>query len=94
MAEEHEHWILELFAGLDADTVRGLHTQLGTLRAHLATCSHRPKETAPHEQRQRRHEHDEHRLTPVAGAGLDPALAAGNRKPARRLRARTTSAGR
>jgi DNA-binding MarR family transcriptional regulator len=36
MAEEHERWIRELFAGLDADTVRGLHGQLGTLRKHLA----------------------------------------------------------
>lgn len=36
MAEAHERWIRDLFAGLDADTVRGLHGQLGTLRAHLA----------------------------------------------------------
>ena len=35
MAEEHERWIRELFSGLDADTVRGLHRQLGTLREHL-----------------------------------------------------------
>ena len=37
MAEEHERWIREMFAGLDAATVRGLHTQLGTLRTHLAS---------------------------------------------------------
>ena len=35
MAEEHERWIRELFAGLDAETVRQLHTHLGTLRVHL-----------------------------------------------------------
>ena len=35
MAEEHERWIRELFAGLDAEAVRSLHTHLGTLRVHL-----------------------------------------------------------
>ena len=35
MAAEHERWIRELFAGLDAETVRQLHAQLGTLRVHL-----------------------------------------------------------
>ena len=35
MAAEHERWIRELFAGLDAETVRQLHSQLGTLRVHL-----------------------------------------------------------
>ena len=35
MAEEHERWIRELFAGLDADAVRQLYAHLGTLRVHL-----------------------------------------------------------
>ena len=35
MAREHEAWILELFAGLDAKAVRQLHAQLGQLRVHL-----------------------------------------------------------
>lgn len=36
MAREHERWILELFAGLDARVVTNLLEQLGTLRRHLA----------------------------------------------------------
>src|SRR3954452_6640968 len=35
MAREHEAWILELFAGLDAGAVQQLHAQLGRLRVHL-----------------------------------------------------------
>src|SRR5204863_176704 len=35
MADEHERWIRELFAGFDADAVAALHAQLGTLRVHL-----------------------------------------------------------
>jgi DNA-binding MarR family transcriptional regulator len=35
MAEEHERWIRELFAGFDSAAVAGLHAQLGTLRVHL-----------------------------------------------------------
>jgi DNA-binding MarR family transcriptional regulator len=35
MAQEHEQWILELFAGIDAKTVQQLHTHLGALRAQL-----------------------------------------------------------
>jgi DNA-binding MarR family transcriptional regulator len=35
MAREHERWILELFAGLDAKTVQQLYSQLGQLRVHL-----------------------------------------------------------
>ncbi len=35
MAEEHERWIREMFAGLDAESVAALHAQLGTLRVHL-----------------------------------------------------------
>jgi DNA-binding MarR family transcriptional regulator len=35
MAQEHEGWILELFAGLDVKTVQQLYGQLGQLRVHL-----------------------------------------------------------
>ena len=35
MAQEHEQWILELFAGLPANTLQQLYTQLGTLRVQL-----------------------------------------------------------
>jgi DNA-binding MarR family transcriptional regulator len=35
MAHEHEGWILDLFAGLDAKTVQQLYEQLGQLRVHL-----------------------------------------------------------
>jgi DNA-binding MarR family transcriptional regulator len=35
MAAEHEGWILEMFAGLDAKTVQQLHTHLGALRVQL-----------------------------------------------------------
>ena len=35
MADEHEQWILELFAGLDEKTVQQLYTHLGALRVHL-----------------------------------------------------------
>jgi DNA-binding MarR family transcriptional regulator len=40
MAREHEGWILELFAGLDASAVQQLHGQLGRLRVHLVTNEH------------------------------------------------------
>jgi len=35
MAQEHEQWILELFASLDAATVQQLHQHLGALRMHV-----------------------------------------------------------
>jgi DNA-binding MarR family transcriptional regulator len=35
MAEEHERWILELFASLDAKALAQLHAQLGALRVQL-----------------------------------------------------------
>ena len=35
MAQEHEQWILELFAGLDAKTVQQLYAHLGALRVQL-----------------------------------------------------------
>jgi DNA-binding MarR family transcriptional regulator len=44
MAEEHERWIRELFAGLDAAAVTSLHAQLGTLRVHLLEAL-KPSET-------------------------------------------------
>ena len=37
MALEHESWILELFSGLEAATVKQLHAQLGRLRVHLVS---------------------------------------------------------
>ena len=46
MAEEHERWIRELFAGLDANEVAQLHAQLGTLRVHLLETL-RPAEGEP-----------------------------------------------
>jgi DNA-binding MarR family transcriptional regulator len=36
MAREHERWILELFGGTEAKTLRQLHANLGTLRRQLA----------------------------------------------------------
>ncbi|HEY4067233.1 MAG TPA: MarR family transcriptional regulator [Burkholderiaceae bacterium] len=35
MAQEHEQWVLELFAGLDAKTVQQLYSQLGALRVQM-----------------------------------------------------------
>lgn len=35
MAQQHEQWIIELFAGLDAKTVKQLYAQLGALRVQL-----------------------------------------------------------
>ena len=35
MAQEHEQWILDMFAGLDAKTVHQLYTHLGALRVQL-----------------------------------------------------------
>ena len=35
MADEHERWIRELFAGFDSQAVAALHAQLGSLRVHL-----------------------------------------------------------
>ena len=35
MAAEHEQWILDMFAGLDAKTVQQLYTHLGALRVQL-----------------------------------------------------------
>lgn len=35
MASEHEQWVRELFAGLDAKAVQQLYTHLGALRVHL-----------------------------------------------------------
>ncbi|MDB5731809.1 MAG: MarR family transcriptional regulator [Variovorax sp.] len=40
MAQEHERWILELFSGMDPDTVQQLYTHLGALRVHLLGNDH------------------------------------------------------
>jgi DNA-binding MarR family transcriptional regulator len=40
MAREHEGWILELFAGLDAKTVQQLYAHLGELRVKLMRQEH------------------------------------------------------
>ena len=40
MAREHEGWILELFAGLDAGAVQHLYAQLGRLRVQLVKNEH------------------------------------------------------
>jgi len=37
MAREHEQWILELFAALDARAVQQLHQHLGALRMHIGS---------------------------------------------------------
>ena len=46
MAQQHEQWILELFAGLDAKTVQQLYTQLGALRVQLVRTERLPEEKA------------------------------------------------
>ena len=47
MAEEHERWIRELFAGLDAQAVATLHAHLGTLRVHLLDKLKPPEAETP-----------------------------------------------
>jgi DNA-binding MarR family transcriptional regulator len=47
MAEEHERWILALFAGLDAKAVQQLHGQLGVLRVHLTRLKDHPLDEKP-----------------------------------------------
>ncbi len=37
MAQSHEQWVIELFAGLDADEKAHLFGLLGKLKAHIAT---------------------------------------------------------
>ncbi len=46
MAAEHEQWILEMFAGLDARTVQQLYTHLGALRVQLVRHDHPAEEKA------------------------------------------------
>lgn len=43
MAAEHERWVLELFAGLDARAVQQLHGHLGVLRVHLTRLQQDPQ---------------------------------------------------
>ncbi len=45
MAEAHQGWVLELFAGLDAKAVQQVHGQLGQLRVHLVQNLHTAEET-------------------------------------------------
>lgn len=47
MAAEHEQWILELFAGLDAKAVQQLHGHLGVLRVHLTRLQQHPPSDTP-----------------------------------------------
>lgn len=47
MAAEHEQWILELFAGLDAKAVQQLHGHLGVLRVHLTRLKDPPLDETP-----------------------------------------------
>jgi len=46
MAHEHEGWILEMFAGLDAKTIQQLYTQLGALRVQLVLNDQTAEEKA------------------------------------------------
>jgi DNA-binding MarR family transcriptional regulator len=46
MAREHEQWILELFAGLDAKTVQQLYAHLGALRVQLVRHDQSAEEKA------------------------------------------------
>lgn len=41
MAKEHNHWVAELFSGLDHDAVEMLYEHLGRLRAHLSVVTNR-----------------------------------------------------
>lgn len=46
MAQQHERWIVELFAGLDAKTVKQLYAQLGALRVQLVRSAPSHEEKA------------------------------------------------
>jgi len=46
MADEHEQWILELFAGLDEKIVQQLYMHLGALRVHLVRGDPSPEDKA------------------------------------------------
>ena len=46
MAHEHEQWILDMFAGLDAKTVQQLYTHLGALRVQLVLNDQSAEEKA------------------------------------------------
>lgn len=45
MARQHEAWILEMFGGLDAKAIDGLHQTLGRLRVQLVQQQGKPEET-------------------------------------------------
>ena len=44
MAQEHEDWVLELFAGLDKPALQQLYDQLGALRVHMVRQQDAAKE--------------------------------------------------
>ena len=46
MAQEHEQWILELFAGLDAKAVQQVYAHLGALRVQLLRADQTVEEKA------------------------------------------------
>ena len=46
MAQEHEEWVLELFAGLDAKAVQQVYAHLGALRVQLVQHDHSAEEKA------------------------------------------------
>lgn len=46
MAQEHEQWLLELFAGLDAKAVQQVYAHLGALRVQLVLTDQTAEEKA------------------------------------------------
>ena len=46
MAQEHEEWVLELFAGLDAKAVQQVYAHLGALRVQLVQHDQTAEEKA------------------------------------------------
>ena len=46
MAEEHERWILELFASMDEKAMQQVHAHLGELRVHLVRQDQSPQDNA------------------------------------------------
>ncbi|MBC8057874.1 MAG: MarR family transcriptional regulator [Rhizobiales bacterium] len=46
MAEEHEQWILEMFAGMDTKAMQQLYTHLGALRVQLVRNDQSAEEKA------------------------------------------------
>ncbi|HSV59320.1 MAG TPA: MarR family transcriptional regulator [Variovorax sp.] len=46
MAEEHERWILELFASMEEKAMHQVHAHLGELRVNLVRQDHSPQDNA------------------------------------------------